>query len=956
MRVQFTDPSYLWLLLPAVTWILWFAFRSDNQADPWRRWTSLGIRLTIVFGLVCALAGLQALHPIQGMNLFFVLDRSQSIPPDQQELARDFVNRASQLKKKEDQAGVIVFGSEASIESTPNVAVDLQKVQAVVGTERTDLSAAIRLGTAAFPETGQKRLVLLTDANENIGDALAAAMAARSLGVSIDVFPIGTARASDVSVQRIELPSRVKQGQSLDTKIFIESEIATKALVRLYQNEQFLGEQAVDLEPGKNLFSFPQRLSAPGFYGYDVRVDAPGDSLLQNNRASSFTAVQGEPRVLVVCQDPSQEESLVASLTASQLQTKVVPAGRFPGTLAELQSYDSIFLCNVAAGDLGAQGQKLLEAAIRDYGVGVVAIGGDQSFTAGGYRGTPLETLLPVNMELDSKKVVPSGAVVLIMHGMEFNNGNAVARDCAQGVLDALGPRDELGVVLWDGTERWLFPLSMVGDKTAARNKIAGMEQGDLGSFQNVLKMAEEALVKSKANLKHIIVFSDGDPGAPTRELMESIVGNRITVSTVLIAGHFGPETMIFMAEAGKGRFYNVSSPYDLPQIFLKETAVILKTAIIEEEFSPRLRSRTELVRGIDSCPPLLGYVATTPKPRAELPLTTTKDDPLLAHWQYGLGRAVAFTSDAKARWARNWIGWPQYRQFWSQIAQWSLRRLENADFSVSATVDKGSGLLQVEALDERGDYRNFLNLQAVISSPAGERQTLRVEQKGPGFYEAKFQALETGSYLINVMEIAQGRTRSSQVVGAAVSYSPEFESSGPNWSLLNSLARAGGGKVLESTMPAANPFAHDRHKTYQPANLWEWLLKLAVILFVLDVGVRRVQVGRDELARAWAIIRRRIPGLQPPPARSDESLATLLERRKGARASTAPPAASEELFKSTTQIQTSTPQEITPEASAPAPPSSPPPRAPQGLSPESTTSRLLAARRRAQQSERKNK
>src|SRR5205807_4735770 len=196
------------------------------------------------------------------------------------------------------------------------------------------------------------------------------------------------------------------------------------------------------------------------------------------------------------------------------------------------------------------------------------------------------------------------------------------------------------------------------------------------------------------------------DPGAPSQQLMQSIVGDRITVSTILISGHVGPETMIWIADHGKGRFYNVTSPNDLPQIFIKETAVILKSAIYEEPFKPQMRASSELVRGFGAgeFPSLLGYVATTQKPRAETPLFTDKGDPLLAHWQYGLGRAGAFTSDAKGKWAQDWLGWEKYRQFWSQIAKWSLRRLDNADFTTDVTVDKGEGVISVEALDEKGN------------------------------------------------------------------------------------------------------------------------------------------------------------------------------------------------------------------------------------------------------------
>src|SRR6266850_361781 len=783
MHLQFTHPIYLLLLVPALAWVLWFAFKSDVQVGAWRKWMALIVRTIVVVTIVLAIAGLQWLLPVEGMNVFFVLDRSDSVPAEQQEGAKNYINATSKLKKNSDKVGVIVFGTDASIETTPNSAVDLQKIQAVVGTERSDLAAAIRLGTAAFPENGQKRLVLLTDGNENIGDAMGAVLAAEHLKVSVDVIPLGVSRANDVSVERLQVPSKLKKGQAFEVKIFVQADRAGPATIRLYRKEQFLGEQKVELSAGKNLFTFPQTLPDPDFYSYDVQVDAPGDPLPQNNRATGFATVRGDPRILIVSADPEQDRQLAAALTSARLEIHLVGINGFPATLAEMQSYDAIFISNLAAGDLGSDRQKLLESAVRDFGVGLVCVGGDQTYAAGGYRGTPLESTLPVSMELDSKKVLPSGAVVLVMHGMEFDNGNQVARDCAQGVLAALGPTDEMGVILWDGTEHWVFPLQKVKNKKDLAQQIAGMNQGDLGSFQNILEMSQQALKKSTANLKHIIVFSDGDPGAPSQQLMQSIVGDRITVSTILISGHVGPETMIWIADHGKGRFYNVTSPSDLPQIFIKETAVILKSAIYEEPFKPQVRASSEVVRGIAAAeyPSLLGYVATTAKPRAETPLWTDKGDPLLAHWQYGLGRAVAFTSDAKARWGRIWLGWERYKQFWSQIGQWSLRRLENADFNTEVSVENGQGVISVEALDEKGNYRDFLNLETAVVSPKGEKVSVRLEQTGPGHYEGKFPTKEVGSYLMNVVQMENGKPAGRQTVGASVNYSPEFTAPEPN-------------------------------------------------------------------------------------------------------------------------------------------------------------------------------
>jgi uncharacterized membrane protein len=577
---------------------------------------------------------------------------------------------------------------------------------------------------------------------------------------------------------------------------------------------------------------------------------------------------------------------------------------------------------------------------------------------AGAYKGTPLETTLPVNMELDSKKVLPPGAVVLVMHGMEFGNGNQVARDCAQGVLAALGPQDELGVVLWDGTERWLYELQKVGDKREASRVIAGMNQGDLPSFEGVMKKGYEALQKSTASLKHMIVFSDGDPAPPSQQLMNDIRAAKITASSVLISGHAGPQTMQFIADQGGGRFHNVVSPEDLPQIFIKETMVILKSAIYEEPFRPKLVAPSEVVRGIggDEYPTLHGYVSTQPKPRAEVPLQTHKGDPLLAHWQYGLGRAVAFTSDAKPKWARMWMTWDKYRQFWTQVAQWSLRRVENADFATDVSIDKGEGVISVEALDEQGNYRNFLNLQTVVVSPKGDRQMVRLEQTGPGHYEARFPTKEIGAYSLNLMDVRDGKVAGQQFLGASVNYSPEFNATEPNVHLLQQIAEATGGRMLP--MPPAttddNPFLHDRRKTFQPRELWEWLLKLAICLFPLDVGVRRIQIDREEWLKATATLRRAIffwRGKQRP-VEADESLGALLARRDEVRSKTVSATAqpAPELFQPTRVVDVTEHKSplTTTEANVTAAPAAEAEK--KSEQPAGTTSRLLEAKRRAQQ------
>ncbi len=946
MSFQFSNPLWLLALPPALAWTAWLFWKSDVQIGTWRRWTAFLLRVLVLLALCFAAAGLEWRKPQQGMTVFYMLDRSRSVPSVQQDAERAFVNRSVKDKKANDIAGVLVFGADAAIEARPNAQVDLRQIQAVVGVERTDIASAIRLGTAAFPETGQKRLVLMSDGNENVGDAMSALTASLPLGVTLDVVPLGTSRGNDVSIRKLTLPTTVKKGQTFDVKIFAQADTAQTATIRLYLNDGSLGEQKVQLNGGKNLYTFPQTLTEPGFYKYDVQLDAPGDTIPQNNHATSFATVRGNPRVLIVSSDPKHDTELASALEAGKLDVHLTD--KFPQTLAELQSYDSIFLCNMSAGDLGLDSMRLLESAVRDFGCGLVCIGGDQTFAAGGYRGTPLETALPVEMELNSKKVLPNGALAIVCHATEFPGGNGWARDIAYAALQALGPQDEMGIVLWDGNIHWQFPLGKVGDKTYMGRQINGMNPGDMPDFQAPMQSAYEALAKSTASLKHLIVFSDGDPGAPSKTLIQDIVTHKITISTVMIGGHVSPDTMSYLAAEGHGRFWAVDSASDLPQIFVKEASVILKSAIFEAPFKPQEKASSEIIKGIGPTefPQLLGYVCTTPKSRAEVPLVTDKGDPLLAHWNYGLGRSVAFTSDARAKWAPSWLTWAKFQQFWQQTAQWSLRRVDAADFNTEVAVDKGEGHVSVEAIDADGHYRNFLNLQLLAVSPKGDKQVLQLEQTGPGHYDATFPTKEVGAYLMNLVDRGTGQ---SQALGLSVNYSPEFDDSGPNTSLLHRLADTGAGKILDPDTD--NPFSHDRIETFQPFDLRDWLLKFAILLFPFDVAVRRIQIDREEWLKATRSLRRILMPWKgvARPKEADESLSALLTRRGKVRLERTAIEPSPTLFEPEKKIEVQDTGKPAPQSGenvpAPSVPGSKPPTKEQA----NVTSRLLDAKRRAQ-------
>lgn len=962
MKLEVTHPLWLWLLPACVAWVVWLWRASPADLGPVRRGLSLGLRLAGVLLLVLALAGLRGLRPFDGVNVMFVLDRSDSVPPEDQAAARALAARFIQDKPAGDRAGLIVFGREAAIENSVSAAPDVTRPSAVVAGDATDLAAGLRLALAALPALGDNRVVLFSDGNPTRGDALGAAALLRGAGVRVEVVPLAGPAGRDVVISRLEAPDRVAPGETFDLRALVDADEAGPATLSLYQNDVLVGRQDVQLTPGRNLLALPLRLEDAGFHAFELRVDREGDPQPRNNRAAAFTVVRGRPRVLLVSRDPAADGPLRAALAAPERDLAAISPEQFPASLGGLQVHDAVVLVNVPATALAREQWLNLRDAVRDFGTGVVAIGGDEAFAAGAYKGTPLDELLPVESDLSSRKIFPSGALALVLDrsGSMAGEKLQLARQAAAAAAELLTTRDHLAVLAFDGGVEDVVPLQRAGDRAAIRSAIAGIREGGGTVMLPALERARDVLAGVPAAIKHAVVLSDGVSAPGDFEaVVRDMAARQITVSTIGLGEDCDVELMGRLAELGGGRFYFVPQAMQLPQIFIQETAVILRTAIREEPFIPQPAAPTEPVRGLGGgWPALRGHVVTMLKPRAETPLLTDQGDPLLAHWQFGLGRALAFTSDAQARWAAGWLEWERFGQFWRQALQWTLRRLDDAGLEPRITFDGETGRLAVTALDERGEYRNFLQLEAAVFDPRGGRQVLALNQTGPGQYEATFPAEAPGSYLVQFRERDGDAVRAVQVAGATAPHAAEFAARGTGHALLQRIAELTGGRVLAPDRPGDGPFRHDRRRTWQPQELRDWLLRAAILLFLLDIAVRRVQPDPADLRRVRDFVLARLPrfGRRPGPAAAGPTvLDALLVRRDETRARQ--PVATE------ARPVMTPPREAGPAGPAvesPAPPNPTPfPRegqgegipasAPQPAAVEaSTATRLLEAKRRA--------
>jgi uncharacterized membrane protein len=826
------------------------------------RW-ALGLRCALLVMLLFSLTKPTIPRWADRLNVTFLLDMSDSVSLAARESAYRFAAQSVANMQPGDQAGVVVFGEEAMVDQPLRATAKLERPQAQVGGRGTNLAQALQLGLATAPPGQANRFVLLTDGRQNAGNALAVAQAAKDAGADIYYVPAPLTFPQEVVVESMVLPQEVKFGEPFQAKVVAWSQAEAQGRLSLYRNAEFLGSQVVRLSPGKNVFTYRQALEQSGIHVYQAALDVDGDTIEENNRAVGTLVVRGRPQVLLAEKDRNQAQALAAALRSQHVDVTVVEADKIPKDMAGLQKYDGLILSNVSSLKMTKKQMENIRDYVREQGGGLVMLGGEESFGLGGYYRTPIEEALPVTMEVKQKIEIPSLAVVLSIDrsgSMAMTTDEKVtkldiAKEAAHLVVDLLDERNEVGVMSWDTEFIWDAPLKPARDKQGIHNAISTIKAGGGTDGYPALKEAYQILFDRPALLKHVIFLSDGQmTRGDFSGLLRRMAKDKITVSTVAIGKDADVPLMVDVAKWGRGRFYYTEDDSTIPRIFTLETQLASKASLVEQPFKATVASPAhEAIQEINwkEAPPLGGYVATSMKSSADLVLMTHQEDPLLATWRYGLGRSVAFTSDAKAKWGVLWVRWGGFNKFWSQVTRWTLRTGTRSDTVATVSRADNVGEVLVDAIDPKGEFINFLDSQVGVVSPDKTRTVVDLEQIGPGRYRGRFPAAQEGVYLVGMAQRRADQMVGSQLAGLVVPYGQEFRDLGVDETFLRELSELTGGGILSDPKDA---FLQNRHKSRLSVDIWPWLVGLVAVLLIPEVALRRI--GPVGLGRLMARLR----------------------------------------------------------------------------------------------------
>ena len=817
--------EYPWVLLLALLPIGWAAWEWRTSA----RRPALLLKSATIFCILVALSVPSITIYRTRVAVAFLADTSASVTPQDLKYESGMADRVESARGRH-WARIIPFARvtrQASVDEHTKEGWQLRHTAAAPG-HGTNLEAAIRDGVAAIPAGMVPRIVLASDGNENLGSVARGIWQAQQLGIPIDTVPLTGHPKPGLVLESVAFPGQVFSGEHFPVEVTLESPRATSANVEMTAEGKVIGSSSVQLVSGTNHLRLQATVNTVGAIALAGKISAGS---LGEARFEDAVTLR-HPRVLLVSHDPPEsEQHLIRTLESNQFEV-VRTAGGIPD---KLDDYQLVIINNWDMESIPLARKEELEEFEKSGG-GLLWIAGEHNMYVE-KKGQPedaLERSLPAKLAPPRS---PEGtAVVLIIDKSSSMEGRKIelARLAAIGVVENLRPIDSVGVLIFDNSFQWAVNLRKADDRQAIKRLIAGITPDGGTQIAPALTEAYQKIVAQPAAYKHIVLLTDGiSEEGDTMTLTKEAVNNHVTISTVGLGQDVNRAFLEKVAESALGKSYFLNEPSGLEQILLKDVEEHTGSTAVEKPITAKVLKQSQVLDGVgmESAPPLKGYVRFQARPTADDLVEAEKGDPLLVEWQYGLGRSAVFTSDAKNRWAASWVNWPGFDRLWTNIFRDLLPHAPASE--ATADFDRANNELVVDYRLARGvpDPDKVPDIYAL--GPDGFQAPLKVDKLAAGHYRGRM-AIGQNQGLFRVRPVAD--SRAFPEVGF---YRQEDEMAeyGNNVELLRQIAAATGGRYNPSARQVFDPGSRSIRATME---IWPGLLALAVLLNLAELVLRK--------------------------------------------------------------------------------------------------------------------
>lgn len=849
MSLEFARPALLLLMPACIALIYLLDYHAGSRPKRLKRRVTRMMRSVLICLCVLAMAAPSAVLSGGKQAIWILADASASVRGAQADITQSI---QTALLNQDDQvsAGVIAFGGEAMVEKPLDSDAPYTGISTTVDAQASSLSAALSLASALLPQDAQGRVVVLSDGRTDDIRAMAQSLSAR--GIAVDYQAFSSDALPDAQISQLDVPSTVYQGQTFTVTVQATANYESTGTLVLYQNNTPVASREVTLRKGENTFTFRDVAQQSGVITYTAQLICEQDSCTQNDALGAYVYVQGAPNVLLVEGKAGEGSEMAAMLTAAGMQWESILPSQLPYDAQQLQQYDGIILVNVDYDAAVEQQWQALDTAVRVLGRGLTVIGGDSSYALGSYRGSLLENMLPVTIDVKSTMDLPSLALMLVIDksgsmsdGMFGTTRMELAKEAAIRATQVLTPNDQVGVIAFDTAAKWVVELQQADDLSAIEQQIGTIRADGGTAFFTALYEAAYALINTQAQQKHIIFLTDGESGdSGYLQLCDIMQENNITLTTVAVGSDADKQTLLELAQHGGGRAYTANEFDNLPKIFTKETYLISGTYVQNRTFTPIICEQSALT-DFEGFPQLEGYLATAEKDLATVSLMSDREDPILAWWQYGAGRVVAFMADSRGAWTSELLQWDQAAAFYGGMAAFTLPDEERQG---EITCTRQGEKLHI-AYSAPQDVQDALDTTVTVLLPDGTQTALAMQQTAPNVYEATLEQAQTGAYALRVAQKdTQGEVLHVMEGGAVIAYSDEYDlRSQQEDSTLPYLAAMTGGHEIENSADMLKS-THAAVRTRK--ELSQSLLWAVLVLLIADIALRRL--SWDTALEGW--------------------------------------------------------------------------------------------------------
>lgn len=850
--------EYPWLLtaLVLLPFAWWLGRRTQVSLTRRHHRVVTVLRLLALACLVAALVAPAWRGVSTKISVVYALDVSHSVAPQFIDAALGWIEDANR-RGQPGRSRVLAFAER------PRLAAGVDEVRALQLSESDDSAGAIKqsatnleraldLALLGFDAASIKRLVLMSDGNATEGDVWRVVPRLRAAGVRVFTVP-ATVRAGPVAwVESVEPPAQMRRNEPVTVKLAIGAAHETGAKVMLRDGSRVLASRQVKLKTGINPVAMETRIDRVGSATLAASVVVDKRTAPQELRRAVW--LEPVPKLLYVEGHPASATYLREALTAQGIEVSVQNATELPDSVARYAGYDALLLSDVSADQVSAAQMQALESWVRDGGGGFLFAAGESTYGEKspqdkGYAGSLVEKILPLQFKAQEKKKELAMVIAIdrsySMKGRKMN----FAKEAARATLDLLEEQHRLAVIAFDSQPYISVPMQPLKAKRKVEDLISRIQASGQTSIYPALQIAFRMLNEQDVKSKHVILLSDGDTNpADFQRLVTRMADAKITVSTVTLAGDGADEQLMAdIAKWGRGRTYTVEDVETLPQIFIDETQKAVRSNLVEGAFRPVVKRKVQALKDLDfaKAPELKGYVSTKVRDTAELLLVSDSGAPILARWQYGLGRTVGFASDVKNRWSADWLGWDGYAKLWAQLVRETMQRDSGEQLSFDVAREGSTAVVTLSALTADGRFVTTHRPRVRLSRAAGAARTVELQQYAPGVYQARVAVQSSAEPIQFELLESAGLPRAviAKVGPRALYYTVPDEDRfrPPNIELLKALARETSGGYAPD---AAEIFAGRGDSGESRTELWPWLAALALLLYLAEIFLRRAPIA----------------------------------------------------------------------------------------------------------------